>query len=309
MTHASGTHASDKRLLIVSPVRNEADHIERVVRAMAAQTRRVDAWIVVDDGSDDDTLRILRELEPTVPFMCVLEAPSAEIPASAKDRLALAADTRTFNFGLRSLDWRDFTHIGKLDGDVELPPDYYERMLVEFAANPRLGLAGGCLVEQFGTESRRIAIPPHHVHGAVKLYSAECFEAIGGLQERLGWDTIDGTYARMRGFATCSFGDLVGVHHRVFGSAQGRLRGRARHGTCAWIAHYPPIWVLARSLKLATLRPRGASGAAFFYGYARAAFVGVPRVQDDEFRRLTRRELRRRLVGTLTRRELSGSPG
>ena len=48
-------------------------------------------------------------------------------------------------------------------------------------------------------------IPPLHVHGALKCYTRECLEAIGGVQEsRLGWDAIDETYARMRGFRTAA---------------------------------------------------------------------------------------------------------
>jgi len=33
---------------------------------------------------------------------------------------------------LNSVDWEDFTHIAKLDGDTELPADYFERVLGEF---------------------------------------------------------------------------------------------------------------------------------------------------------------------------------
>ena len=59
-------------------------------------------------------------------------------------------------------------------------------------------------------DARRLAsdpVPGYHVRGALKLYSRACFEAIGGIEERLGWDTIDETYARMRGFRTQSFDD------------------------------------------------------------------------------------------------------
>ena len=61
--------ATAPRLLVVSPVRNEADHIERVVRAIAAQRQPPTKWIVIDDRSTDDTLRLLRRLEPEVPFL------------------------------------------------------------------------------------------------------------------------------------------------------------------------------------------------------------------------------------------------
>ena len=41
--------------------------------------------------------------------------------------------------------------------------------------------------------------------------------------------------------------------------------------------------------------PVGLSGAAFAYGYARAAVRRTPQVDDREFRRFVRRELRARM--------------
>ncbi|HXA55400.1 MAG TPA: glycosyltransferase, partial [Solirubrobacteraceae bacterium] len=238
-----------QRLLVVSPVHNEAPHIERVARALAAQQRPPDAWIVVDDASTDDTYERLRQLAPRPPFLTLLRAPKA--PAG-KDALALANEIRAFSHGLAWVEREDglagpggaesiagggriaggldsFTHIAKLDGDVELPPEWYATLLERFAADPRLGIACGQLEE--GAEGARgiIPIPGHHVHGAVKLYSRACLRAIGGLQPRLGWDTIDETYARMHGFSTCSFADPVAIHHRPFATRDGVLRGRARH--------------------------------------------------------------------------------
>jgi biofilm PGA synthesis N-glycosyltransferase PgaC len=290
---------SRANIVIVSPVRNEAAHIERVVDAVAAQQLKPSRWIVIDDGSDDGTFELLRSLAAAVPFMSVVAAPR-ESPADrrARDRLARGAAARNFNRGLREVDWRAFTHVMKLDGDIELPPDYLRRIAALFATRPQLGLAGGVLVEPTADGGRRpITIPPNHVHGALKCYSRGCYEAIGGIQERLGWDTIDETYARMRGFETRSFPELVSVHHRPVGTADGALRGRARHGECAYIAHYNPSWVLLRSLKVAArYRPQGLSGAAFLYGYARAAARRTERVPDLAFRRFTRRELRHRML-------------
>jgi Glycosyl transferase family 2 len=190
-----------------------------------------------------------------------------------------------------------WTHVMKLDGDVELPPHYLRVLLERFAADPRLGLAGGVLLERTpGGRARPIAIPRQHVHGALKCWSRACFEAIGGAAERLGWDTIDETYARMYGFRTERFTDLVCVHHRPLASADGALRGHARHGECAYITHYGALWVALRALKVAGRAPRGLSGAAFLYGYLRAAARRVQRVPDPAYRRFTRRELRGRML-------------
>ena len=140
----------------------------------------------------------------------------------------------------------------------------------------------------------------HHVNGALKCYSVECFRAIGGMHERLGWDTIDQTYARMRGFRTRSFPHLVTIHHRPWGSADGTLRGRARYGEAAYIVHFSLPWVALRSLKIACARPEVISGAAFLYGFLRAAAQRRARVEDAEFRRFVRRELRGRMRAVVT---------
>ncbi|HYJ22160.1 MAG TPA: glycosyltransferase family A protein [Solirubrobacterales bacterium] len=284
------------RLLIVSPVYNEAANLERTARALAAQTRVPDRWVVVDDGSSDATLMLARRLERELEFMTVIEAGGAP---SGPDNLALAREAHAFNVGLRFAGWEGYEYVGKLDGDVELPREWFATLTARLAAGPTLGLTAGRLAECSPRGWRVLAIPSYHVHGAVKLFRRDCLRAIGGVAEQLAWDTIDETYARMRGFETRSYPDLVARHHRPWGSADGRLRGCARHGECAWILHYSFPWVLLRSLKVAAARPWGVSGVAFLFGYLRSAVRGVPRVPDPGFRRFVRGELRARMRAPL----------
>ena len=155
-------------LLIVSPVYNEGEHFDRTARAVAAQERPPDRWVVVDDGSTDDTLEIARRWERELPFLTVVPAPQP--PADAvPDRLALAKEARAFNLGLDEAGWERFTHIGKLDGDVELPPHWFARLLARSAERPELGVAGGRLCYQSTAGWHVVALTDYHVHGAVKL--------------------------------------------------------------------------------------------------------------------------------------------
>ncbi|MGH3264560.1 MAG: glycosyltransferase family 2 protein, partial [Trebonia sp.] len=293
-----------------SPVRNEDAHLERVARSVAGQELAPARWIVVDDASTDDTPEILGRLASEIPFLQVVRT-TEDHDAGSADRLARAAAPRGFNRGLAQVDRHEFTHVMKLDGDIELAPGYLSALMERFGADPLLGIAGGVLVEptRAGT-MRRVRIPRSHVHGALKCYTQGCFAAIGGIQERLGWDTIDETYARMRGYGTESFEDLVSIHHRPLGTADGALRGRARHGECAYISHYPLLWVTLRAFKVAVrYPPRGVSGVAFLYGYLRAAARRTEQVPDASLRRFARRELRRRLARALAPYRFTSSPG
>jgi poly-beta-1,6-N-acetyl-D-glucosamine synthase len=281
-----------ERVLIISPVLNEAAHIRAVIQAMAAQTRPPDEWVVVDDGSTDGTRLILAEAARDIPFLRVVSAPQMPLAAGA-DRLLHAAEARAFNYGLSQ--GSDFTYVGKLDGDIELPSDYYERLLEKFRADASLGIAGGILTERsLGTWKVAGASDLQHVRGAVKLYSRECFEAIGGVREMLGWDGIDEVLARMKGYRTRSFPEMVARHHRQVGSAQGRLRGHFRLGRCMYVEGYPAAWIAARSLKVGASRPHVVSGLAYFAGYVRAAAGRIPRFDADGYRHHLHRELRLR---------------
>jgi GT2 family glycosyltransferase len=291
---------ADQRLLVVSPVRNEAGHLERVAQAMAAQTRPPDLWIVVDDGSTDGTSAILARIAEETEWLAVCRDQIGAAEVRVRDRLATAAAPRAFNRGLGSVAWRGFTHIAKLDGDIELPARYFELLLARFAADPQLGIAGGVRAEpsEAGWTRER---PPldYHVPGALKCYTRECFERIGGVHERLGWDTIDELYARMNGYRTRAFPDLIAVHHRPWGSADGALRGRLRHGRCSYIVHHPLPWVLARAFKPQPARPRALSALCYVGGYGLAAIRRTERVEDGEFRAFMRRELGARTLRAL----------
>jgi biofilm PGA synthesis N-glycosyltransferase PgaC len=297
-TNRPGGSIAVARLCVISPMHNEGSNVERVVAGMRAQRRAPDVWVIVDDQSTDDTLARAQAATAGLDYVRVVsfERP----PIRTKDRLAHALEAESFNYGLRVAGGADaFDYVAKLDGDVVLPPDYYSTCLAHLERSPEVGLVCGQLRETIGGATRIIAIPSRHVHGALKLYRRECFEAIGGMREQLGWDAIDEIYARMNGFATVSLPGPIGEHLRPVGSGDGILRGRARHGLVAYITHFPWYWVAGRSIKLARVRPPVLSGLAFLWGYSRAALQRVERVDDAAFRAFARRELWLRTVSFL----------
>lgn len=288
------------RLCVITPMHNEGPHVERVVAGMRGQRRPPDLWVIVDDQSTDGTLERVRAATADLDYARVLPFERPRIQTN--DRLAHALEASSFNYGLREAGGPEaFDYVAKLDGDVVLPSDYYETCLEYLERHADVGIACGQLKETLGGATRVIPIPSRHVHGALKLYRRECFLAVGGMREQLGWDAIDEIYARMNGFTTMSLPGPVGDHLRPVGLSDGLLRGRARHGQVAYITHFPWYWVVGRSVKIACARPRVISGFAFLWGYICAAITGSGRVEDPAFRAFARRELRGRTISLLRR--------
>src|SRR5262249_33497335 len=151
--------ADQPRLLVITPVFNEARHIEVVAAAMAAQTRLPDLWVVVDDGSTDGTHALLPEL----PFVRGLTLTRDD--DTGTDGLAPAREIRAFNIAWNAVqDESRWDLIAKVDGDMALPPDYFERLIEQFAQRPRLGMAGGHYSERRSDGTwEPIRIPEHSV--------------------------------------------------------------------------------------------------------------------------------------------------
>jgi poly-beta-1,6-N-acetyl-D-glucosamine synthase len=289
-----------ERLLLITPCRDEADFLARTIESVAAQTRPPDLWLVVDDGSTDATPQIIEEWAAKLPYLRPLR--TVRRPAG-RDGLATAAEAIAFNRALRSVDLDEFTHVGKLDADIELPPDYFRRLLDRFAVEESLGIAGGRLREQHGDDWRPIDNgPEHHVRGAVKAYDRECLAEIGGgLEERLGWDTIDEVRARMRGYTTRALPEIDARHLRPVASRGGVIRGRARLGRAAFILRYSPWWVALKAAKVGATRPYVIGGLGYFWGYSHAAVAERDsRVEDSDFARFVASELRGRLTRGLS---------
>ena len=103
---------------------------------VAAQTRPPDLWIVADDGSRDATPAQLEAASAQLAFLRVLSVPAGSGDDDNEARLAGAAEIKAFNWALTCCPADDYTHVAKLDGDIELPADYFARVLAEFERDP-----------------------------------------------------------------------------------------------------------------------------------------------------------------------------
>ena len=195
------------RIAIVIPFYNEESFLKDCIHSFLQQTRVPDQIILVDDSSTDNSSEIAQALENEHEFISYLKH------KSESERVPGSKVIRAFNYGLQQLKDADF--IGKFDADLILPHNYFESLTDAFNANPKLGMCSGLLFVQNEKEWTYENIAhQNHVRGPVKFYSKACFEAIGGLFEELGWDSIDTLLAECQGFDTSTLKNIRVKHLR-----------------------------------------------------------------------------------------------
>lgn len=279
---------ASRRYLIVTPCRDEAQFARRTLDSVCGQTVPPALWVIVDDGSSDDTPIILAEYERRVPFLRVVRR-------TDRGRRSVGPGViDAFYAGYQTVHPQQFDYVCKLDLDLELPPDYFERLMRRMEADPRLGHCSGkaWYHEPVGGELAMEVTGDEMSVGAAKFFRRECFEQIGGFVREVMWDGIDGHRARMLGWKVRSWDEpaLRFLHLRPMGSSQGSLfSGRMRHGFGQYFMGTGFVYITISSLYRMAKAPLLIGGLATWWGYVRSWLRHLPRYPDPEFRTHLRR--------------------
>jgi len=138
-------------------------------------------------------------------------------------------------------------------------------------------------------------VAPNFVVGPIKLYRRACFEDLGGLEPHLGWDTIDVYRARMHGWETCNYRELIVLHLRQMGTAKGIVWGKMKTGMGEYYYGSHPVFVLARCFYRMSEPPYGIIGLSIALGYLHALIRREARINDPAFIKFLREEQLSRL--------------
>jgi poly-beta-1,6-N-acetyl-D-glucosamine synthase len=291
-----------KSYVIISPAKNESRYIEFTLRSIIAQSVRPAYWIIVDDGSSDSTPEIVKNYGKEHPWIKLLSLPNIQ------GRNPGPAGVRAFEAGRAVLPDIDYKYLVKLDSDLELPHDYFERLLHEFDSDPKLGIASGSYLENWTGTWQLIDIPEYHAVGASKVMRRECFEDFGGYSATLGWDTIDEIRAQRKGWKTGHFQEPRFRHLRLEGSAQGYMKTYCDNGETDYLlgVGFGFFFLKVCQRLLIWRRPLGIRGLALFWGYASSFCRRVPKLATPEESSFYRSQLNSRMAQTLRRLALRG---
>lgn len=278
--------------IIVSPVRDEAQHIEMTLKSVIDQTERPVLWIIVNDGSTDGTSEILDKYAAQNAWIKIVHRTNRGHRAAGSGVIA------AFNDGYASIDIENWDFIVKLDGDLSFKPDYFEKCFSKFNSDETLGIGGGTILNSRHGEMviDSAGDPPFHVRGATKIYRRVCWDKISPLPPSPGWDTVDEVMANCYGWCTRTFPDIELIQNKPTGGADGHWRNWFKNGLGCYVAGYHPIFMLGKCAKRAFQRPYLIIAAALFLGFCSGYLNRTPQVQDSAVIHYLRKQQIRHLL-------------
>ena len=279
--------------VIISPCRDEAAYMRETLESVIAQSLRPAKWVIVDDGSTDETPRILAEYARRHDWIEI-------VTLGDRGRRSVGPGViEAFYAGYRAIDPDDYGYLCKLDLDLRLPPRYFEILVARMAANPRIATCSGkAYVEEHGR-----LVPERHGDdtslGMTKFYRVSCFKAIGGFVREVMWDGIDCHQCRMKGWIACSWDEPeLRFHHlRPMGSSQQSIyAGRMRHGAGQYFMGTGFLYMAASAASRLNQKPYVLGSLAMLWGWLNSALQRRPRFEDPQFRSALRAYQRRALL-------------
>lgn len=270
------------KIVIITPIRNEEEYIKTTLESMISQTLLPVKWIIVNDGSTDNTEKIIKNYLQKSPFIEYKRLSNRGYRKPAKGVI------EAFYEGLKIAKNINYDIIAKLDGDLKFSPDTLEKICKAFQADPKLGITGGLRYERIKNNGpyKKVLVPKGFVGGPYKFYRKGCFKEINGLILRAGWDGVDTIKANMKGWRTGELDSIKFIHLKPTGSAKGEGLSKAceKYGNVSYYMGgyfwYFLVRVISRSLE----RTNPKIGFYMLKGYIKS-LLNKEKRESTEFRK------------------------
>jgi poly-beta-1,6-N-acetyl-D-glucosamine synthase len=284
------------KFVVISPVRNEGKHLPHTIQSMVAQTLRPELWVIVNDGSADDTVAQIEVAAREHSWIKILHRKDRGF------RKTGGGVIEAFNEALPLMQKLSWDVIVKLDCDLSFDARYFEQLVMKFAEDARLGIASGVYLEEHSTGWEPVVMPAYHAAGACKVVRRQCFEDIGGFVQNRGWDTVDEIRAIAKGWKTGHFADLEMKHWKPEGSGIGQWRTNIMLGEIFYLTGGDEVFFVAKVLRRFLRPPFIVAGFAMLLGYIKISLRGEARLVNAEEARIYRSLLWTRTANLLKQR-------
>jgi glycosyltransferase involved in cell wall biosynthesis len=271
------------RYILVTPCKNEGNNLPGLIESVAVQTIKPTVWVIVDDGSTDDTPKIIEKAVKVHEWI-----QSIRLNSQTRDLgLHLAGIMKNgFDYAVSYCRKQgiDYHYLGNLDGDLTLPPTFYANLMREFEKDPRLGVASGGTRHIISGRVVHAVVSANEPSGGHMLIRKECFEECGGIPLTYAVDSVVKAKARLNDWKTKRFEDNIATEIRDVHAAEGYWRGFKHKGETSYYINHNPLHILVRVFMYSFRRPYYA-GIAYLVGYIGSFVRRKERIKDIDIRR------------------------
>ena len=282
------------KYVIITPTYNEEHFIGKTIESVIIQTIKPIKWIIVNDGSTDNTRNIIDTHIKGYDWIVCHTKIRRNTTYYSNNVFAIIE-------GIEFVKDVDYDFLCILDADITLCNDYYQKIFHQFSINRKLGVASGTYLEKEGNKLIEARIDRRSTPKAIQVIRKKCYQQTNGYIPFLygGEDAGLEIMARMKGWETWSFNDIKVLHNRPVGTGDGSsiLYARFRLGITDYTLGVHPIFLIAKSIKRCFWeKPFILSGFARLMGFIVASYNDIPVQLPCEAVKYLRKEQINRLI-------------
>jgi len=200
-----------------------------------------------------------------------------------------------------------YGYVALVDADNILEDKYFEKLIVEFEKDFKLGLASGNsahadignIMDDLSAKNPSVTVMHRDFWsmwggdkmviqygrsdlpmGSARIWRKKCFEETGGYLAVPLPDSVSNSMAKIKGWKTRRFKEIKVVEREGL-VKQGLWGGYKERGESYFFLGYPLYLTILKALKY-TLKKPYYVGVAYFYGYIRFLILRKKRINDEE---------------------------
>lgn len=279
---------SDPDYILTTPCKNEEKSLPKLAESIVNQSITPNLWLIVNDNSNDNSAKILRDLEAKYDWIHVVTSEGMKRDLSFH-YANIVNNGMSEALKICSSEKIPFKYIALIDADMILEKCFFEKMIEKFENDPQLGVASGSTAYfesyKLVTEKGRDDLPI----GGLRVWKKACFIETGGFPISYSADSVSNVLAILHGWKTKKFDDILGTQTRRTGSAEGLWKGYRTKGESDYYRDYHPLYVLFKFIKYSFTHPFYL-GIAYMGGYIKGIVKIRKKLDIPEVRQYYRKK-------------------
>ena len=280
-----------KKYILVTPAKNEEKTLPLLAKSIVNQSIKPELWVIVNDNSTDRTPEIIRKLSDEHKWI---------VGYDLRDNFREYDSTYRYSIVVRKgfKIAREIAHeneipygfIALVDSDFILERGFFEKILLEFKKEERLGIASGGVYIREGKRLIWERTNPNFARGSPRVFRRECFNDIGGYRRFYAPDVLSNYMARLKGWKVRQVTDAIAVQLRPTQQRYGYYRAAIKRGYVNYYLGTPAVTVILWAVYMGLVNtPSIALG--FLKGYFEKLSKKEPRIDNIGIINLVERDM------------------